>query len=673
MKNRLGLIILIVVGITLGALLVRAQSPAPSDGITLGNYNVNTDAELGVRFLATEGDFNKYRSDLNYGRGFRLFNFDFLAQSKEGQGKLFDKFQVNASGWGGDPNEFLRILVEKNKWYRFDSNIRQFDYFNNLTNLALNQHTADLGRKFGDFNLTLLPDNRYFKGYVGYTYDSSTGLATSTYDYSRDEFLIQVPTRSIAHDYRLGFDAKVWVFDISFLQGIRYFKDDSRYLIPSFNPGNNPTNSSVINFLDRELPTRGREPFTRFSAHTLLAKKLDFTGRFIYTGALSNYTMTEHVTGVDSSGNNILSDNFLAAGQAKRHNGAGDIGLTFFATDRLTLSETFRVSTFQISGGEPLSESEFRTRTTSFGTTVLPPLFVSSLMFRFIDYRLIQNTLEGDYRVNPNLSFHAGYRYSDRRTIVGSSDQGLGLSPAGTPLTLDTVNNHTNSVFAGFMARPVSIWTVYFDVDHGTADNVFTRISNYNYNNFRIRSRLKPSKNFAINASLVTKDNNDPTETVAGQLFGTDIKARTISTSLDWLPSSKFSLTGGYTLNSITSDASIIFFLNGVQTNGDSQYFMRDHYMFFNTNIQLHKRATLFLAYRISKDLGQGNRVASSPNQILSSYPLSFQSPEARLTVKVREHVDWNLGWQYFSYHEKLLNIQNYHANLPYTSVRFTF
>ncbi|MBZ5535944.1 MAG: hypothetical protein LAO31_08310 [Acidobacteriia bacterium] len=669
MKNKIGFTLLIVLGIAMGALVVRAQSTPPSSDTVLGGYTVTQDAELGVRFLGRDGNENKYRSDLNYGRGFRLFNYDFLARSKDGHGGFFDLFRVTALGWGGDPNEFLRVDVEKNKWYRFDATFRQFDYFNNLTNLALNQHLADNSRKFDDFNLALFPDNQHFKFYVGYTFDKSSGNATTTYDYQRDEFPIQSKVRSVANDWRVGFDAKVWVFDLSFLQGYRIFKDDTTYVVPSLNVGNNPTNTSVINFLTRDVPSRTHMPFTRFSAHTLIKKKLDFTGRFIYSTGTTTYNFAEAVKGVDASNNNILLDLFNGPGSARRPNGIGDLGASFFATDRLTISETFRVNTFRISGGSNVFESLFRTRTTAFGTTTLPPTFISSLIFELVGYRLFSNYIEGDYKFSPKFSGHVGYRYTSRRVELGTSIQ----PPLGTALDTDTQFNHTNSVVVGFKARPASIWTVYFDFERGTADNVFTRLSNYNYTNFRVRTSVKPTKTLTFNASLVTRDNNNPALTQGGQNFGVDAKGRIFSASADFSPNSKFTFTSGYTYNRLTSDSSIIFFLGGIQTTGTSLYFLRDHYFFFNSHVQLHPRVGLFFGYRIEKDTGQGDQVASSPSQLISSYPLQFHSPEVRLTFKLLEHLDWNAGFQRYDYKEKFLNNQNYRANLPYTSLRLYF
>ena len=78
----------------------------------------------------------------------------------------------------------------------------------------------------------------------------------TTYDYQRDEYPILAPSKYGADDYRVGFDARLWKFDLSFMQGWRFFKDDTRYLTDKFQIGNNPTNTSVLNSYERDLPSR---------------------------------------------------------------------------------------------------------------------------------------------------------------------------------------------------------------------------------------------------------------------------------------------------------------------------------------------------------------------------------------------------------------------------------
>src|SRR6185436_12493473 len=104
MKNRLGFALLFLLGFVLGLVLMsndaRAQQPAPADQPTIkpaakdtdtaGPWTVTSSIELGVRGLAIHGNADKYRSDLNYTPGFRVFDADLLMKSNNGDAPLFD-------------------------------------------------------------------------------------------------------------------------------------------------------------------------------------------------------------------------------------------------------------------------------------------------------------------------------------------------------------------------------------------------------------------------------------------------------------------------------------------------------------------------------------------------------------------------------------------------------
>ncbi|HYL98974.1 MAG TPA: hypothetical protein VEZ90_08470, partial [Blastocatellia bacterium] len=186
--------------------LTSAQEPAASP--VPSTYTVNSSAEFGWRFKASDGNLDQFRSDLNYDKGARLFNSNVYIRNNDGGG-LFDTLLVDAFGLGGDPSQYVKVDVEKTKWYRFDANYRRFDYFNNLSNFALGQHTNDLQYQVGDFDLTLFPRNEKLKVYLGYSMDYDKGTQFTTYDINRNEFPLFAPTHSRADDYRFGFDTKV--------------------------------------------------------------------------------------------------------------------------------------------------------------------------------------------------------------------------------------------------------------------------------------------------------------------------------------------------------------------------------------------------------------------------------------------------------------------------------
>ena len=38
-----------------------------------------------------------------------------------------------------------------------------------------------------------------------------------------------------------------------------------------------------------------------------------------------------------------------------------------------------------------------------------------------------------------------------------------------------------------------------------------------------------------------------------------------------------------------------------------------------------------------------------------------------------QHQLEWNFGWQYYSYGERFTGLQNYHANTGYSSFRWSF
>ncbi|HZM98938.1 MAG TPA: hypothetical protein VFB70_06080, partial [Pyrinomonadaceae bacterium] len=186
----------------------------------------------------------------------------------------------------------------------------------------------------------------------------------------------------------------------------------------------------------------------------------------------------------------------------------------------------------------------------------------------------------------------------------------------------------------------------------------------------------------ALNFAVITRDNANPSEIAGVSLedFGVSIKSRVFTSAVDWAVSPRLSVNAGYNYNWVNSNAVISYFFNGVNhPQGRSLYFMRNNFFYIDTVSQLTPRATLFIGYRINKDNGQGTRVSDptgNPGFLVTSYPMSFQSPEGRLAIRLHRRLDWNVGYQYYNYNESVLvgpRPQNYHAHQPYTSLRFYF
>jgi len=645
-----------------------AQIPDPSQEVTWGPYQVSSSIEVGARGIAINGNGNKFRSDENYDPGFRLFDASLMMRSTGPGAILFDELMINTFGWSSDPNRYVRVNATRTDLYKFNATYRRIDYFNSLTNFAApagianSQHTANTEYRQGDFELTLWPAYEKFRLNLGYSLDFNSGPSVSTYRYSSDEFPVLAPVRIAAHDYRIGFDSKLWLFDISFMQGWRFFKEDTTYFIDQQQPGNNTTNTTVIDTYHRDIPIRAKVPYTRFSLHTLLGNRVDFTGRYIYSSNTSDYTYFDNLSGTNSSNLRVRSDAINVLGNAKRPNSLGDASVTVLATPWLRISDSFRIQIFRINGGD------FFKQVTQV-PAANPPVTVSNKQdFETTNFRRYLNTIEGDVDLSTRLSFHLGYRYTNRHIEQFQTSITVGQPvPVVEPEVFD---NNTNTFIFGFKAKPVKIWTLYFDLEHGSNDNVFVRTANYDYTNIRARSIVRPTRTLSFNASLITRDNTNPT-VINNRDFGADINTRIFSGSAQWFANEKLNLTGGYTYVHQTSSIVVQFNTAGGKVNiGPAQYFVRDHFAFATAFWQPHRRVSVYGAVRLHNDQGQGDRL-STPLVFVNSYPFQLWSPEVKISTKVHRNVDWIVGYQYYDYKERFANNQFYQAHLPYSSLRF--
>jgi hypothetical protein len=646
---------------------VSAQAPKPAQDQTWGPYEISSSIEFGVRGIGIQGNGSKFRSDQNYDPGFRVFDASMMMKSNGAGGVLFDELMINTFGWSGDPNRYLRVNATKTALYKFSGNYRRINYFNNLTNFAApagipsSQHTANTQYRQGDFDLTLWPAYQKFRLNLGYSLNLNSGPSMTTSRYSSDEFPVLAPVRVAAHDYRIGFDSKLWLFDLSFLQGWRIFKEDTAYFINQQQPGNNTSNTTVIDTYQRDVPIRGETPYTRFSLHTLLAKRVDITGRYIYTSGATDFTYFDNLSGTNSSNRKVTSDAITVVGDAKRPNTIGDLSATVLVLPWLRISDSFRIQTFRINGGN------FFNQVSQVPTAVPPVTVTNKREFERTNYRRYVNTIEGDMDFHKRLSVHLGYRYTDRHIERQQQSITVGQTPsASEPEGFD---NRTHAYIFGLKGKPYKIWTVYFDLEHGDTDNVFTRTANYDYTNVRARSIVRPTSSLSINTSVITRDNTNPT-VINERDFGARITTRIFSGSADWQASEKLNLSGGYTYFHVLSDTIVQFETAGDVVNiGPARYYLRDHFAFVTAYWQPHKRVNFYGAYRIHNDQGQGNRVMT-PQVFVSSYPYQLSSPEAKVSVKLHKNMDWIIGYQYFDYKERFANNQFYQAHLPYTSLR---
>ncbi len=712
-------------------------------GDDAGNYKVVGTIEFGYRGQRVDGDVNKFKSDLNYKAGPRIFDSSFFMKSKDGtSGGLFDQLMVTSTGWGADPQGNVRISVENSKWYRFEGQYRRFKYYRFLNNIAnptwlfspiqtvanpvTGLHGFNTRTTMGDFDVTILPKNETIRFNIGYSPERYEGPSYTNYHNGGNDFWMLNNLKSKADDWRFGADGKFSIVDWTFVQGFRRFRDDSVIPAGTGLNVNTATSVAVLTSFLRQEPTRGSVDYTRFSIHSLVNGKLDITGRGIYSRSSMNATYLEQFAGrnfnfritgwpptpPNAQPNTTNPSNYTIASDTKRPSHAIDFGLTYLASDSFRISNTIHQEGFTIDGLSLFSAFFSLTRPITGGTRTDTFTVSPVPEQKTTHYSKVTDTVEGDYQINRNYSLHFGYRFGHRHDVVQTLGFAIsGNNPAAiTDPTAEIEENNTHAVFGGFKARFTKNWNVYFDAERGTADNVFVRIGNYDYTNIRAKSTYRPNRKLNFNFGLIIRDNANPSE-IAGTAtsdFGVDLKTRVVTSSVDWMPSSRVTVNFGYNFNWVNSDAVIDYYYQVPPAAsvfhhfGHALFYQRNNYFFADVTSRLNRRMTLYTSFRMNKDNGQGNRLSdpaggtpitggyippggSSPvtanlgGTMINSYPMNFVTPEARLAIMLNRHLDWNLGYQYYGYNESDFlktfqsspRAQNYHAHLPYMSLRF--
>ena len=93
-----------------------------------------------------------------------------------------------------------------------------------------------------------------------------------------------------------------------------------------------------------------------------------------------------------------------------------------------------------------------------------------------------------------------------------------------------------------------------------------------------------------------------------------------------------------------------------------SQYVSNIHTVTFMAKTGLKKRGTFYVGYNLTRDTGDGRQVqnlglqdpAASFLANLNTFPMTYQAPLARLSIKLSPKMQWNGGWEFYRYRQCL-------------------
>ena len=693
--------------------LLQAQpvvAPSPDRtgvprGENWGAYNVTDSFETGYRFTTVGGDSSLFHNTENYGNGLRLFGTSLTMNSKEGHGLLFDSLSLTATGLGNDPYGVATLRIEKNDVYRYDMNWRKSSYTNLPLDNGASANLMNTQRTLQDHDLTLTLA-QWAKLQLGYSRVSQTGPQDSTYEayiggLARSVLPILQNVRRDYNEYRVGTTLDFLGFRLTLSHQWEYSKDDTTTdpLIPGqpypllqtlpYQPALPVTYSPLVTAYSRTQPMHGLNQvwFANLNRST---KLWALNARMTYSKADNTTMYFETESGDRAIANSTCSNCAAGAptnaftympGTARRPFTAGDFTFSLFPTSRLTIVSNTSAQNNRYDGtGQMLQVNN-----------------VAATKNVFWDYRIgdrrFSDSLDANYRVAKWLGLNAEYRYTARWLVNDLIRTGTTNSK-----DLNTLNNHLDAGTFGIRVKPFKPLSLDVDATIGRDNAALTPIAPAHYHNIRARAEYRQSKRIRFGAAYRQVYNlNAPAQQVLTSTYGPppasyfSSHSRDLSANSSLTLSDKWSLDVSYnkrhldTLANLWSEQPAPNSVTIISVPGyTSQYISNVHNVSVMARTNIQRRGTLYLGYNISKDTGDGRAArnlgltdpAASYMAGFNTFPMTYQAPLARLSIRIAPKLQWNGGWEFFRYNQKFAYFgyqPYYRAQTGYTSLSFTF
>jgi hypothetical protein len=654
-----------ILGALLAATLILSAQPtvAPTNapvgrvrGEEIGGYNVTTSFELGYRHHTVDGNEDKYRADVNFGNGIRLLSGNFTAHSREGHGTYFDEIVLNVQGLGNDPYGFSNLRVQKNKLYRYDLLWRRNDYANPGLYAPQGLHPMNTRRMWQDHEFTIFPQSAFrLTGGIGQ--NTQTGPALSTiqlFDSRGDEFPLFTNIDRRQREYRLGGQWNTRALRLTIFRGWQQFAEaaDSRNDSPQ--PGFNPNDLVLLTRFRRTEPYSGDTPFWNGSLTAEAGKWFSVSGQGSYAAGRRAYTLDETPLGTDRFGA-ARNRQILVSGAARRPLATGAATIGIFPGQKVTIINHTAFHQTRMDGDSTLRELNNATAD------------LELLRFQFLGIKMLANSTEAHFRPARWFGIYGGYRYSirDVRSVEGEAVEDF------TGRIEHQQRNRLHAALAGVRFQPARALTISLDSQIGRANLPFTPIAGRNYHTLGGRIQYR-TRTMQLSAATQTNYNTN-----AVSLSEHSSKGRNYSFDGSWTPSRQFAIDGGYGKLHLDTLTGIAYFAGGQPVDDRrSIYISNIHTAHLGARIAAASIVDLYFGYSRVQDTGDGRAAPAAgvdPFLFWQVFPLSFESPQGRVSVRLHQKLRWNFGYQYYRYNEKFLTRQNYRAHTGYTSLLWSF
>ena len=624
-----------------------ASSPTPT-----GSEWFTGSIDLGYRFTSIGGDNDVYRSVVNLGQGPRLLGLDFtIVDPKK---RLFDRLNVRAYNWGGDPYNTVHVDAGKQGIYNFNFDYRDLAYFNLLpsfadpllgTGVVLDEDSYFARRRMSDFNLDLLPGH-HIMPYLAYGRDSGEGTGITTFYSDVNQYPIADQTFDKTDNFRGGVRLEFNRFHVTLEQGGTTLRDDQDAYNSTTNYGNNLQpyfgQTLYLSGLDQAYGIRGSSIYTKAMFTASPVSWLDVSGQFLYSEPQTNVNYTQYDTGNLVLQSAILfytGEQALGFAAGKQPHTTGNIGFQLRPFKRVRILESWMTDRMHTAAAGQFADTLVQSSAGTLLTdSIVTPL--ASLLALNFNQEQVDVLLD----VTHKLTLHGGYRYT-----WGDAETGDALV-AGPGQESSQMRQQTG--IGGVNFRATQKLSANVDFEGTASDSAYFRTSLYNYQRMRARARYQLTNTLSLQAIFTLLNNQNPLTGINYSFL-----SRQNSLSAAWTPSKRISILGEYTRSTLYSNIDYL----EPETLGSETSLYRDNAHSATSLVDIalpgYNKLVPRLAFGGSLFLSSGSR------------PTTFYQPMVRLLVPLHKNIAWKSEYRYYGYGEIFYQYEGFRAHLMQTGL----
>lgn len=608
----------------------KKESPSAAEPDT-GEPKTGGSVDLGYRWNSNvTGSLDTYRSIINLGEGPRVLGFAYSLY--EAPAKAWDRLDMSAAGWGGDPAAWFRLDASKRDVYRLRLDHRDTAYFNAMPSFAnplldrgvfINQHAFDTRRRLTDLSLALRP-GKNFSPYFGYTRDSGDGRGITTFYTDGNEYPVANLLDDRTHNVRGGVEWTIGKGHLTLEQGGIVFDDNQMVTNTTRNTGNRQTT-----FLGRQLflgdllqsyQVDGRSIYSKALGGWQPVSWLDLSGSFLYSQPKSDVLYNQTNKGLFTNLDTLIftdQQSLRWAASSRQPHTAGNVSAEVRPHERIRILES-----------------------------VFTDRFHNASTFDRLVWNQSQQQLDVMVEASRWLTLRGGHRY----TWGDGSSRGALFSTSGMNGT-DFGKLRRNTWMTGGTLRVKPKLTLFGDVEIARSSEILFRTSLGDFDKYRARARYDVNANLNVQINFGSLTNQNPPK------FGLfDLRQRQASAAIQWLPrgGKQVKLLGEYARS--TTRSVIDYTVPQTLARERSQFADNGHTISAFVDVRLPKAAALSLG--------------GSSYQSSGSRPSSFHQPQVRLTAPVHKHMHLLAEYRWFSFSQPFYRVELFRTHQFLAGIR---